>query len=75
VAKKKKRSEKKKAEKIAKQAEDKRQARLKCISYFLYQIPCEELPRESIRLGKRNMKGNYDDQASLKGKRFVPERF
>jgi polyphosphate kinase 2 (PPK2 family) len=56
-------------------ADDKRRARLNCIFHFLNQIPYEELSRKSIRLGKRNMKGKYDDQASLKGRRFVPERF
>jgi polyphosphate kinase 2 len=57
------------------QADDKRRARLNCISHFLHQIPYKKLSRKSLHLGKRNMKGNYDDQASLKGKRFVPERF
>jgi polyphosphate kinase 2 len=57
------------------QADDKRSVRLNCISHFLHQIPYEELSRASLRLGKRTMKGKYDDQASLKGKRFVPERF
>ena len=57
------------------QADDKRRARLNCISHFLRQIPYEKLSRESAHLGKRKMKGKYDDQASLIGKRFVPERF
>jgi len=57
------------------QADDKRLARLNCISHFLHQIPYKKLSQKSLHLGKRNMKGKYDDQASLKGKRFVPERF
>ncbi|MEA3411528.1 MAG: polyphosphate kinase 2 [Pseudomonadota bacterium] len=53
----------------------KKRARLNCISNLLGQIPYKELPREKINLGKRNMKGKYDDQASLEGRRFVVERY
>jgi polyphosphate kinase 2 len=56
-------------------ADDKKRARLNCISHLLSQIPCKELPRDKVRLPKRSKKGAYDDQASLKGRRFVPERF
>ena len=33
------------------------------------------VPREKVELPKRSMKGSYDDVASLKGRRFVPEKF
>jgi hypothetical protein len=33
------------------------------------------LPREKISLGKRNMKGRYDDQASMAEFNFIPERY
>jgi hypothetical protein len=33
------------------------------------------VPAEPIELPKRSKKGEYDDQASIKGRRFVPERY
>lgn len=56
-------------------ADDKKRARLNCISHFLSQIPYQELPREQIKLGKRGTRGRYDDQASLAGRRFVSDRY
>ena len=56
-------------------ADNKKRARLNCISHLLSQIPYEDLPREKIKLGKRNMKGKYDDEATLAHFPFVPERF
>ena len=54
---------------------DKKRARLNCISHFLSMIPYKELPPEAVDLGKRNMKDAYDDQSALEGKRFIPEKF
>ena len=56
-------------------SDDKRRARLNCIAHFLSLIPYKKLPREKVKLPKRSKKGAYDDQASLKGRRFVPERY
>jgi polyphosphate kinase 2 len=56
-------------------SDDKKRARLNCITHFLSQFPYEELPRQKVNLGKRNMKGKYDDQASLEGRRFIPEKY
>jgi len=56
-------------------SDDKRQARLNCISHLLSLIPYEEAPRSKIELPKRSHDGKYDDQASLAGRRFVPERY
>jgi polyphosphate kinase 2 len=56
-------------------ADEKKRARLNCISHFLGQIPYEELPRAQIKLGKRNTKGQYDDTASIANFAFVPEKF
>ncbi|ESQ14561.1 MAG TPA: polyphosphate kinase 2 [Chromatiaceae bacterium] len=56
-------------------ADVKKHARLNCISHFLSQIPYEDLPREEVKLGKRNMQDKYDDQASIAEYGFVPERF
>ena len=57
------------------QADDKKRARLNCISHFLGQIPYQELPRDKVTLGKRNMKGSYDDKASIAEFGFIPERY
>lgn len=56
-------------------SDNKKRARLNCISHLLSLIPYEELPREKIDLGERSLEGKYDDQASLQGRRFVPEKF
>jgi len=56
-------------------ADDKKRARLNCISYLLSLIPHKHTPRESVRLPKISTKGAYDDQASMKARRFVPERY
>ncbi len=56
-------------------SDDKRRARLNCISHLLSLIPYKELPRQKIELPKRSKENEYDDQASLKGRRFVPEKF
>jgi polyphosphate kinase 2 len=56
-------------------SDDKRRARLNCISHLLNVIPYEKAPRDKIKLPKRSSKGEYDDQASLEGRRFVKEKF
>ena len=56
-------------------SDDKKRARLNVISHLLDLIPHKKLPREKVKLPKRSKKGAYDDQASLKGRRFVPERY
>lgn len=38
---------------------DKRRARLNCISHLLSQIPYEEVPREPVKFPKREAKGSY----------------
>ncbi len=57
------------------QADNKRRARLNCISHLLSQIPYEAVPRKKVHLGKRRMKGKYDDLASMQGRRLIPEVF
>jgi len=56
-------------------ADDKRRARLNCITHLLNAIPYEEIPRKEVRLPEPDTRGAYDDQATLAGRRFVPERF
>jgi len=54
---------------------DKRRARLNCIAHILEHIPYKKVPREKVRLPKRSMKGEYDDQASIRKRKFVPQRY
>jgi len=57
------------------QADNKRRARLNCISHLLSLVPYKKLPREKVKLGKRDMKGKYDDQKSIAQFRFIPEKY
>lgn len=56
-------------------SDNKRKARLNCISHLLDLIPYKKVPREKVKLPKRSSKDSYDDQASLKNRRFVPEKY
>lgn len=56
-------------------SDDKKRARLNAIRHILNLIPHKKVPREKIKLPKRSLKGAYDDQASLKGRKFVPEKY
>jgi hypothetical protein len=42
-------------------SDDKKRARLNCISHLLRQIPYKEAPREKIKLPKRQQPGKYQD--------------
>jgi polyphosphate kinase 2 len=53
-------------------SDDKKAARLNCISHLLRLIPYERVPREKITLPKRSNKGAYDDAAPLAGRKFIP---
>jgi polyphosphate kinase 2 len=54
---------------------DKRRARLNCISHILSQIPYKKAPRAEVKLPRRQKKDKYDDQAGLRGRKFVAERY
>jgi hypothetical protein len=54
-------------------SDDKRRARLNCISHLLESIPFKRLPRDRVKLPKRSNKDQYDDQATLRGMTFVAE--
>jgi polyphosphate kinase 2 (PPK2 family) len=56
-------------------SDNKKRARLNCISHLLATIPYKELPRPAVKFGKRDMKGKYDDKAKLEGRRIVPEKY
>ena len=56
-------------------SDDKRKARLNCISHLLSLIPYKKVPREKIKLPKRGEKHGYNDQASIKGRKFISEKY
>jgi polyphosphate kinase 2 len=56
-------------------SDDKRKARLNCISHLLSTFPYGRVPREKVKLPKRSNKRSYDDQATLKGRHFIPEPY
>lgn len=56
-------------------SDDKRRARLNCISHILSAIPYKKVKNPKVKLPSRSKKGAYDDQASLKGRHFVAERY
>ena len=56
-------------------SDDKKRARLNCLAHILSLIPYKKVPREKVKLPKRSMKGAYDDEAPLQGRKFVPEKY
>jgi polyphosphate kinase 2 len=56
-------------------SDDKRRARLNCISHLLSLIPYKTVSREKVKLPKRSKQGAYDDEATLKRRRFVPAKY
>jgi polyphosphate kinase len=56
-------------------SDDKRRARLNCISHIVSMIPHKKPPREKVKLPKRSNKNAYDDLSSLKGRKFVQQKY
>jgi polyphosphate kinase len=56
-------------------SDDKRKGRLNCISHILSTIPYKKVKRSKVKLPNRSDRGRYDDQATLKGRNFVEERY
>jgi polyphosphate kinase 2 len=56
-------------------SDDKRKARLNCISHLLSLIPYRKAPGGKVMLPARSNKGSYDDQKPLKARRAIPERY
>jgi len=52
---------------------DKKRARLNCISHLLSLIPYKKIAHEKVKLPPRSKKGKYNDQVFLRGRHFVPE--
>jgi polyphosphate kinase len=56
-------------------SDDKKRARLNLLSHFLGMIPYKAPKREKIDLPGRNKKGAYDDEATIKDRRWIKEKF
>jgi polyphosphate kinase 2 len=54
-------------------SDDKKEARLNCISHLLSLIPYKKTPHPKVKLPERSSRGHYLDE--LKGRHFVPERY
>jgi polyphosphate kinase 2 len=55
--------------------DDKERGRLDCLSDILERIPCGKVRWKKVKLPKRSKKRAYDDDASLKRRRFVAARY
>jgi polyphosphate kinase len=56
-------------------SDDKKRARLNCIAHLLNLIPHDKIKHPKVTLPTRAKKHAYDDEASLEGRRFVPEAY
>jgi polyphosphate kinase 2 len=56
-------------------SDDKERARLNCMAHILSIVPYKRMKYPKIKLPKRSKKKRYDDQATLEGRRFVPESY
>ena len=56
-------------------SDDKKRARLNVLSHFLSSIPYKAPKREKVKLPTRDKKGAYDDEATIKDRRWIKEKF
>jgi polyphosphate kinase 2 len=56
-------------------ADDKKRARLNCISHFLSMIPYQDIPQPEVELGERSTEGKYDDELDLAARHVVPQKY
>src|ERR1700685_2627675 len=56
-------------------SDDKRRARLNCISHILSLLPYKKVKRQGVKLPKRSNKHQYDDVTSIKDRHFVASRY
>lgn len=56
-------------------SDDKRRGRLNCIAQILELIPYKKVSLPKVKLPKRSTRSKYNDQASLRGRNFVPDKF
>ena len=56
-------------------SDDKRRARLNCISHILSSIPHGRVRRAKVKLPKRSQKGRYNDQTGLRSVKLVTQQY
>jgi polyphosphate kinase 2 len=56
-------------------SDDKRKARLNVISHILSRLPYEKVARKKAKLPKRDPKLRYDDDATMRDRRYATEAF
>ena len=56
-------------------SDDKRRARLNCISELLHLLPHKRVPRPKVTIPNRSRKHAYDDEAAIARRRIVAERY
>lgn len=56
-------------------SDHKRRARLNCITDLLSRIPYKRVSRPKVKLPKRSDKHAYDDEATMKHRRWITEKF
>ena len=56
-------------------SDDKKRARLNTIAHILKLIPHKKVDKPKVKLPPRSKKHEYDDEASIARRRFVPERY
>ena len=56
-------------------SDDKKRARLNCISDILSRIPYKRIDRAKVKLPKRSKKHGYDDIASMQKRRWIAEKY
>jgi len=54
---------------------DKKRARLNCISHILSQVPYKRVDHKKVKLPDRSNKKKYDDTATLAKRRFVEQKY
>ena len=56
-------------------SDNKKRARLNCISHLLNVIPYKKVKRDKVKLPDRSNKYKYDDEATMKDRNFIPEKY
>jgi len=56
-------------------SDSKKHARLNCITHLLSLLPYERIERPKVKMPKRSTKQAYDDIATMKERRWIPELY
>lgn len=56
-------------------SDDKKRARLNCLSHFLSLFPYEPVPREKVKLPERSLQHSYDDETPMQNRHWIREKY